>query len=852
MNTPDDPSPTDMTVDLTNCDREPIHILGRVQSFGALVSVTPDWIINHASLNLAEMLGSDVQDQAGLPLTDVFSDEAIHTLRSRLQMLRSPDAIERVFAIQLTDSPQLFDVALHRSHRSIIIEIERHTDGAGTDYVGFVRPMIDRVRGAKTLEEVCRTAARQFRALVGFDRVMVYKFAPDRSGQVIAEAGRPDLEDGYLNLRFPASDIPKQAFDLYKRSLLRIISDVDDPGVEIQPVLSAMGEPLDMSMGATRWVSPVHLEYLRNMGVKASMSASIIVKGELWGLFSCHHESPRILGYDIRTAAELFAQLFAFALSEFESEQQRVDTLRARILHDQLMGQIAEGSNIEENFEAIAHAIGTVIPFDGAVTWVEGKFQSFGKTPTREEFERLSRVLNTAAVSQVFTTESIKTLLPEASDYAERASGLLALPISRSPRDYLVLFRQEMKQSVEWAGNPDKPVEFGPNGARLSPRKSFESWQETLSGHASPWTETEKLAAESLRVTLLEVVLRMTDAQVRERNRAQQQQELLIAELNHRVRNILNLIRGLINQSDNTATVEDFTKTVGGRVHALSRAHDQITRENWSPASLYELIETEASAYLGDKADRIVLTGPDAMLSPAAFTTLSLVIHEMMTNAAKYGALVDGRGRIEIQLRQGNDKGLHLSWREIGGPPVTAPTRRGFGTTIIERSIPYELDGRSEIAYDVTGVTFEAVVPSDFIDRYRVPVAKTAEVSVKRTDTVKPIQGDVMVVEDNMIIALDAEDILRGFGAQTVHVASTVAEAMRIADTETLQFALLDVNLGNETSEPIAEHLRTQGVPFAFATGYGERTTLAERFEGVPIIQKPFDSDSIGAVVKEL
>ena len=841
MSQPNDLKPE--IVDLTSCDREPIHIPGRVQSFGALISVTRDWIINHISSNVGTFLGLGEHEFFGTPLKDWIDGEAIHIMRSRLQLLGHADAVERIFDLTVTPNGPPMDVAVHVSGNSILMEFERHQSGRANDFIGYIRPMMERINKSKTIEALCQTATRQLKALVGFDRVMCYRFDESGSGQVIAETLTAEVES-YMGLRYPASDIPKQARAMYQRNLLRIISDVDDEGAVITPTLSPAGEPLDMTMSTTRAVSPIHLEYLRNMGVKASMSISILVRGELWGLFACHHYEPRILSYEVRSATELFAQLFAFSLSEMQNDQRQLHQTRARMLHDQIMAQLADGQSLSDNLDIFTKAIGSLIDHSGIVSWVDGGFKSQGLTPSRKQFLGLAKFLNTSAANQIFSTNSIRGIYPQGEDFVSTASGMLAIPLSRHPRDYLVLFRQELKQTVDWAGDPNKPVAAGPNGARLSPRKSFEAWQEIVDAHSAPWKEEEKLAAEGLRVTLLEVVLRMTDASIAERDRSQQKQELLIAELNHRVRNILNLIRGLISQSSHVTDISDFTEIVGGRIHALARAHDQITKENWSPASLIDLIETEGQAYLGGKSGRVNISGPNVLIAPTAFTTLSLVIHELMTNSMKYGALSDQRGAVKISLSYDGDEGLSILWEESDGPKVNAPTRKGFGTTIIERSIPFELKGSAKVTYAPKGLIGEFTVPPSFIagiaERSEAP-DENATMSTEQ----KSLSGRVLIVEDNMIIALDAEDMLRELGAEDIIVVSDVASALAATEGEPISFALLDVNLGSETSEVVARKLIELKTPFAFATGYGDDKTLAGNFPDTPIIQKPYGIDSV-------
>ncbi len=839
-------------VDLTTCDIEPIHIIGRIQSFGWLVSFSSDWIINHLSLNCEELFGQPVDEMIGLSATEFLSPSTLHDIRSRLQLMAGSDAVERLFEVDLLGNGKTFDVAVHPSGRSFILEIEPHEAGRRRDYVSYVRPMIDRLRQADSVEQLCANAARHLRGLTGFDRVMVYRFDEDGAGEVVAESLNGSV-DSFHGLHFPASDIPAQARRLYAKNMLRIITDVDDPTVPIYPASSPNGEPLDLSMSGLRAVSPIHIEYLRNMGVKASMSVSIMRRGKLWGLMACHHYSPLILSYSVRTASELFGEFFAYLLEQRETDfalEMRSQSLR---LHDEIMARVAGGGSLLEEFNDFAESIGRVIPFDGIAGWFDGEFVSQGAAPERDQFAKLARFLNTAGASTVWATDNLSALFALAAEWQSGAAGLLALPVSRSPRDYIVLFRKEQVREVNWAGNPEKNIELGPNGPRLTPRKSFELWKEERSGFSRPWTLEETSAAESLRVTLLEVVLRLSDAANQEREQAGQQQDMLIAELNHRVRNILNLIRGLVSQSKEGAkTIDEFAELVGSRIHALARAHDQVTRKDWSPSSLYELIRTETAAYASHSVDRVTIDGPDALIAPSAFTTLALVIHELMTNSCKYGALSDSRGGVTVTLGRSDDGALEIDWREHGGPKVTPPTRRGFGSTIIERTIPHELGGSASVVYPEDGLHGLFLIPVDHIASFETPSAAQRDISndAPETDLMPDgASGVALIVEDNVIIAMETEDVLRGFGFEDCRVAGSVNSALAVIAEAPVAFAMLDVNLGRDTSEPVAAKLQELAIPFIFASGYGDSSMCAERFEGVPVVTKPYNERDIRSAI---
>jgi light-regulated signal transduction histidine kinase (bacteriophytochrome) len=624
--------------------------------------------------------------------------------------------------------------------------------------------------------------------------------------------------------------------------------------VKISPQVDPEGNPLDLSHSKLRSVSPIHIEYLQNMGVGASMSVSIILHGKLWGLFACHHYSARRISYARRTAAELYGQMFSLLLESQARETAAHFELNARELHDRLMGAIASDSPPFDVLTSFLDDFCEVVSCDGVGVAVNGKYALRGVAPDEAQFTTLIRFLNQASPSQIYETHELQERFDPAKAYVDKVAGVLAVPISRSPRDYLIFFRREVARTVNWAGDPAKSMHSGPLGDRLTPRKSFELWQQTVRGQSAHWTAIDQRIAESLRVTMLEVILRLTDAAERERKAAQDRQELLIAELNHRVRNILTLIRGLVGHSKAGAgDLDEFAKVLNDRIHSLSRAHDQITRRNWGSAPLKDLFRAEVAAYLGERSNRIEMEGPDVLLAPHAFATLALVAHEMVTNSAKYGALKDSHGKVRLSWNVDETGRLTISWIERGGPAVQAPTRRGFGSTVIERSIPYDLQGEAEINYGLAGVEARFVIPAAFVQtdaREIVAPIKSAEpVTTTAPTKKKPSLGAALLVEDNLIIALDSEEMLLRLGADSVEVASSVRDAMAIMDRGMPKFALLDINLTGETSFPVAERLLKGGVPFVFATGYGDDLALPSEFAETPVVTKPYEEADVAAAL---
>ncbi|MFO1248685.1 MAG: HWE histidine kinase domain-containing protein [Alphaproteobacteria bacterium] len=830
-------------IDLTNCEREPIHVLGNIQPFGFLLAVAPDWMVARASANLQEFVGLAPEAALGRPLVEIFSEKAVHAIRNRVTLLRGVDAVERLFGIALTPGGAPFDVAVHFSGKLVVIEAEPAV-AEEMEASAMVRAMIARVGQADSFAAFLREGARQVRALTGFDRVKVYRFDEQGSGEVIAEALRPGV-DSFLGMHYPASDIPPQARTLYLRNIFRVISDIHAVPVPVLPSLDDKGQPLDLSLSVLRAVSPIHIEYLKNMGVKASLSISIIVEGRLWGLFACHHYAPRLPSFAYRTAAELFGQMFSLMLESRERRESAHYESKARTAIDRMMATMAQDVALLDNPQWLGEMVMDTIPSDGVGVCLDGAVALSGLAPGREAFGQIVALLNQKALGQVFTTDSIQTLIPDAAAYADRAAGMIAIPLSLNPRDYVVLFRSEQLRSVRWAGNPEKAVEVGPLGDRLTPRKSFELWSQLVKGLSLPFTAAERRVAEGLRIGMLDVLVRLSDAAGAERARANERQELLIAELNHRVRNILALIRGLISQSrGNAENVEGFIATLDDRIKAMARAHDLITADRWGPARLSDMLETETAAYLGAKRVRVAFDGPNLLIQPAAFTSLALVFHELTTNAAKYGALSDnGTVSVGWKLDEGGD--LLIDWEEKGGPAVIAPTRRGFGSTVIERAIPFDLGGKADIAYPVTGLHARFTVPARHIAGL-AGTAAAAPASAGDAAVPRPLEGrNVLLVEDSMIIAMDAEDALKEIGAARVVVAANVARAMTALEKGGLDFALLDLNLGAENSLPVADMLTERKIAFAFATGYGEDAGLDNRYHSVLALKKPYTAGQL-------
>ena len=819
-----------------NCEREPIHIPGSVQAYGVLLAFQLATLeIAFISANAASVFSCAPEAMLGAPLATHLAPDLIHDIGNALQASSASGAPERVGPVDIGPDALACSIAVHIVGGLAICEFTSESATRSTrDPSVLVRAVLGRLKRAPRLDRFLNASAQQVRAVTGYDRVMIYRFRHDQSGVVVAEAVRVGLPP-YMGLHYPASDIPAQARALLKRQALRQIPDVDYAPAPILPMAAASS--LDLSLSTLRSVSPIHLQYLRNMGSAATLTVSIMRGDELWGLIACHHETPRRLPGATCAALEMFAQVFSFQLEAREQAEELAEVARTRGAHEALLAELASDAPLFDNLTQFAARVRALIVCEGVGVWSGGRFSLDGAGPPASAIPQLIRHF-AASGERVWTSDHLSATLPDATRYATDASGLLAIPLGGASTDYLLLFRAEQLRDVVWGGDPRKAVEPTGDGAHIGPRRSFAAWREVTRGRSAPWRPADLQVANMLRVSLLDAIVRKTKIADEARRETHESQALLVAELNHRVKNIFALTRSLMRQSRASAVdLDDFAQTVDLRLSALARAHDQSSQVNWASASLRRLLEVEARAWSNISNERVKLEGPEVLLSRRALQALSLVAHELMTNAAKYGAMSNDVGVLTISWRRDENGVLTIAWRESGGPPVAAPTRRGFGTTVIEQTLGFELGGSADVRYGQDGLQADFVVPGEFVRDGDPVEAPSATVFRAPPD----LNGRrVLVVEDSMMIALDTQAILERFGAE-VEIAANTPDARKALASGRFAGAVLDVNLYGETSFAIADELQTVGVPFLFASGFGDRAPLPDRFKSIIVMGKPFD-----------
>ena len=850
-------------LDLSVCDREPIHQPGAILPHGVMLVLDRDTLaVLQAAGDTAALLGQPLQALLGQTLHSLLLPDQLSLLQSlnaEPGLIRPRYLLDPALRISV-DRP--VDASVYRDNQLLVIEFEA-ADPANrfaTDPLLAVQEMLEGLDDAASLVALCQAAVSQVRRVTGYDRVMVYRFMDDDSGWVIAESRRDDLSP-YLDLHYPAGDIPKQARALYLRTPIRLIPRVDyDPAPLTPPENPLTRQPLDMSFATLRDISPVHRQYLRNMGVDASMSVSIVVKGRLWGLIACHHHAPLLLPRHLRAVCELFGSMLSLQIDLQDRREQFETRLASRDVLQRLMIHLAIEDDYAQGIARHAVELLAYLRADGLALFESESgglaagagLVPFGATPSREQLAALVAWLSHEMTGEatVFATDRLGELWPEAKAFSGTGSGLLAISVSREPPRFMMWFRPEIIETVIWGGDPNKPVEPGANGEQLTPRTSFEAWKQIVHGRSLPWTQSDLDAAVDLRVALLEVVLRRIEAAALERQRAHEHERLLMSELDHRVKNTLGVIQSLVVQTSRSAkSLSSFVSGLDRRIRAMAQSHSLLTQSHWTGVAIHALLHAELDQY-GQGGIAVALAGPDLMLTPKASLALSLAVHELATNAAKYGALATPRGRVILNWSQSAGGGIDMLWRETGGPEVSAPLRRGFGSKLIEDALAMETGGQSTLRFPPEGAQCDIVLPAAAVVGTvpdEAPPETGAAADDRPPEATKSGRSRVLIVEDSSLIAMLLEQILEEQGWDIIGPATRVPVAIDLARTERIDAALLDINLDGEMSWDVARVLRTRGIPFAFSTGYGSAAGLPDELADAVVLNKPFQIEDVEA-----
>ncbi len=498
-------------LDTTACDREPIHVSGSIQPHGVLMSLDPSNLsVLQVSCNTREMLGLEPESILGKKLDEFLNAGDAHALSQHIEGISREFGTAYLRSLRSPVSDLFFCASAHRYDTALILELEL-ADPPESFSFNHVYPLVIRMpellTGAPTLEKTTEIAAAELRRLTNFERVLVIKFAPDWSGYVVAESKLDDISS-FLDLWFPATDIPAPARRLYEINRIRIISDAAVPAVPIRPSENPLtGRPLDLSLSILRSVSPIHIEYMKNMGVASSLSMPLLQSnGRLWGIISCHHRKPCRTSLDVRTACEIMARMLASQIEKVEISELRASIERAVILRSlskRLIGFMSQEQDFIDGLTSYPEELFDFVQAAGASIVYGGRCARLGDCPSEADIRKIVQWLDEHGENETFATDRAPELIDRSEGIISHASGILSIGLSKTGSAYVLWFRPELVKTVKWGGDPRKTEARNGTSAVLHPRKSFEVWQETIKGRSKSWTDGELEAAMLLRDSIL-------------------------------------------------------------------------------------------------------------------------------------------------------------------------------------------------------------------------------------------------------------------------------------------------------------------------------------------------------------
>lgn len=487
------------------CGSIPIHIINTIQDYGVLLVLDrTTLIIEQLSENAGEMFGTPFKALAGKNVQEVIGEPAFRELEVCIEKGNGK------YPTSWELNGQRYFTLLHVTGNMVILEIENQppegTESSFSTLYQSLRDTVSKIESAADIKEVCTVAATELKRISGFDKIMIYAFDQDWNGNVLAEAMEPDME-AYLGFTFPASDIPKPARDMYQKNPYRFIPNREFKQVKLYPVINPVTNSfLDMSECNLRGVAAVHIEYLKNMHVTASMSVRLIKDGALWGLIACHHKTARRIDSQLCTVLEFLSTVISSRINLLHHQKFLDLSARLNSLYTQLIENIYQSNDLIKSLLHEKPHVMDLFGAQGVVITYKGKTRSAGDTPNASALEDLVLWLHLKQLRKPFYTDSLSGIFDIASEYQDIASGMLVIPIQSAQDEHIILFRKEFIRTTSWGGNPEERIFFDKDPKIYHPRHSFKLWQEHVKGFSKPWLQEEVMAAENLRSFIYELI----------------------------------------------------------------------------------------------------------------------------------------------------------------------------------------------------------------------------------------------------------------------------------------------------------------------------------------------------------
>ncbi|MEM6587813.1 MAG: HWE histidine kinase domain-containing protein [Pseudomonadota bacterium] len=830
----------ELHVAVANCSAAPVHIPESIQGFGALLVCDIGLKkILRASANTQEFLDIAPNDLIGANPAILLTREELHGLRNRMghptistqrEVLTSRllGAVETQITVHVRDGMAILE---------FIPEMRRREDRV--DLFEQARTFLTMPLDEKNLIGFLEDATKRMRAINGYDRVKFYRFLPDNSGEVVAESTTLDMTS-YLGQRFPESDIPTVARDLYVKTPFRALHNIQADDI---PILGGEGEAaLDMSLAALRGVDRVHRQFLKNMNVGGTLSVSVVVDGALWGLFASHNRKAKPVDPSMLLAAELAGKLISLRI------QHAIDTRRQFAKRD-CMEIANKFLAVDDNalamktyWQRTQDDLMGLFPCDGIAIMVGREISCFGDSPSTSALNALFSMAPQSHETP-FMTDNLRAITPGIN--WGKTAGALVLSFLEGTTTKVAFLRNLAETQIEWAGSPKKDVAKDANGLRLDPRNSFETYIERVQGRSLEWTADDIETGQALHTALKEAFATQ--------NRLSGNRHRLgvkVRELNHRVRNILALVQSIsVYSRENATSFAAYTESLEQRIVALAGAHNLLTRADMEGALLQDILHFELKPFTG--SGRIKTRGPNIAFRPEAVSVIALLIHELATNAVKHGALSVSEGQVCVSWAK-KSNGLELIWQERGGPTVKTPETPGFGLSMIEDAISYEFTGEAHLDFDPAGIKARFWLPrctmadAAFIMENQQEAEKLPIPATKRSG----LKG--LVVEDNFIVSKITEQMLMAEGFDHVDRAASVEESLKLQENGRYDLCLLDLDLRGQISISVAQSLEQKGIPFILTTGYDSEGHDAIESFNAPTLTKPFDPETLRKTIAQM